>query len=74
MWGFVVELRYIFGDNDPHYADANALSEHLVGAEMRGNVPGNQKVGLQSKDGANIVAPKTGKTFYTFFGFFLVTL
>jgi hypothetical protein len=40
---------YIWGDNDPFYADANAVARALFGAEMRGDVPGAQTVGLQQK-------------------------
>ncbi len=40
---------YIFGDNDPYFADANLVSQACVpGAEQRGNVPGRQTVKLQS--------------------------
>jgi hypothetical protein len=45
---------YVFGDNDPWYEDANAVSSALVaGVEQRGNVPGDINVGLQSK-GASV--------------------
>jgi hypothetical protein len=37
---------YIWGDNEPYYADANAVGEKLLGASMEGNVMGNQTVGL----------------------------
>jgi hypothetical protein len=40
---------YIWGDNDPFYADANAVAEALFGAQMLGDVPGAQTVGLQKK-------------------------
>jgi hypothetical protein len=35
---------YIWGDNEPYYADANAVSKALLGVEMSGNVMGD--VGL----------------------------
>lgn len=38
---------YIWGDNDPYYADANQLATYLIGAEMQGNLMGDQEVGLQ---------------------------
>lgn len=38
---------YIWGDNDPYYADANVVSKKLFGAEMKGNVLGDKVVGLQ---------------------------
>ena len=40
---------YIWGDNDPYYADANAVTKKLFGAEMSGNVPGNVTVKLQKE-------------------------
>jgi len=41
---------YIWGDNEPYYADANYVSEHLLGVKMLGNLPGNKVVGLDNKD------------------------
>ncbi len=38
---------YIWGDNLPYYADANALGTALLGVEMTGDVPGGQAVGMQ---------------------------
>ena len=38
---------YIWGDNEPYYADANAVGEALMGVKMLGNVIGDQTVGLQ---------------------------
>jgi hypothetical protein len=35
---------YIWGDNDPCYADANALGKALLGVDMWGNTPGQQVV------------------------------
>ena len=40
---------YIWGDNDPYYADANYVSEYLFGVKMLGNLPGNEVVGLNTK-------------------------
>lgn len=42
---------YIWGDNDPYYADANALGQALVGTTMTGNVMGDQTVSLQQREG-----------------------
>jgi hypothetical protein len=42
---------YIWGENDPFYADANLLSRKLVGAEMSGDLPGGQSVGIQARAG-----------------------
>lgn len=38
---------YIWGDNDPYYADANAVADYLFGGTMSGNLYGDQTVGLQ---------------------------
>ena len=38
---------YIWGDNDPLYADANAVGKALFGVEMHGNTFGDHPVGLQ---------------------------
>jgi hypothetical protein len=40
---------YIWGDNEPYYADANVVAKALFGTEMLGNVPGDQVVNLQAK-------------------------
>lgn len=37
---------YIWGDNQPYYADANFIAEQLIGAKMEGNVVGDQTVGI----------------------------
>jgi hypothetical protein len=37
---------YIWGDNEPYYADANYVSDYLIGVKMLGNLPGNEVVGL----------------------------
>ncbi|RKG85966.1 hypothetical protein [Corallococcus terminator] len=42
---------YIWGDNEPYYADANVVGEALLGTSMQGDVIGDQTVGLR-KDGA----------------------
>lgn len=36
---------YIWGDNEPCYADANAVGQALLGVTMKGNLPGDQTVG-----------------------------
>jgi hypothetical protein len=38
---------YIWGDNEPYYADANVVGKALLGVEMRGNLAGGQPVPLQ---------------------------
>lgn len=38
---------YIWGDNAPYYADANAVGQALLGVTMSGNLEGNKTVGLQ---------------------------
>ena len=40
---------YIWGDNAPYYTDANVVGKALLGAEMLGDVMGDQTVGLQQK-------------------------
>ncbi len=40
---------YIWGDNEPYYADANYVSDYLIGVKMLGNLPGNEVVGLNNK-------------------------
>ena len=37
---------YIWGDNQPYYADANYVAKELIGVEMTGNTPGAVVVGL----------------------------
>lgn len=41
---------YIWGDNEPYYADANYVSEHLLGVKMLGNLYGNEVVGLNNNN------------------------
>lgn len=40
---------YIWGDNQPYYADANFVAKGLLGVTMQGNLQGNQVVNLQKK-------------------------
>lgn len=37
---------YIWGDNQPFYADANFVARGLIGVEMNGNTPGDKVVDL----------------------------
>jgi len=37
---------YIWGDNDPYYADANVVAEALLGTQMHGDTRGDQTVGM----------------------------
>ena len=48
---------YIWGDNDPYYADANQVAQALFGAKMLGDVPGDQTVSLWPKPGVHGVLP-----------------
>ncbi|MCB9557856.1 MAG: hypothetical protein H6707_17220 [Deltaproteobacteria bacterium] len=48
---------YIWGDNQPYYADANAVAQALLGVTMKGNLMGNKVVGI-SKRGRAGVLPK----------------
>jgi hypothetical protein len=49
---------YIWGDNDPYYADANAVLEALFGADcvMKGNLPGRTVVHELSPSGVGFHA------------------
>jgi hypothetical protein len=49
---------YIWGDNEPYYADANAVAQRLLGTKMLGNVMGDQVVGLQKGAGKAGLLPK----------------
>jgi hypothetical protein len=42
---------YIWGDNEPYYADANFVAQGLLGTTMTGDVPGNEVVGVEKKLG-----------------------
>ena len=68
---------YIWGDNEPYYADANAVARYLFDAEMLGNLPGNEVVGLNNK-GKNIgLTPKhliTTGLEYVFEGITIATI
>jgi hypothetical protein len=44
---------YIWGDNDPYYADANAVADALLGVNMHGNLMGDNTVGLMMGDLTN---------------------
>ncbi len=47
---------YIWGDNEPYYADANVVGRALLGAEMHGDTMGDHTVGmLGSKGGSGLV-------------------
>lgn len=37
---------YIWGDNDPYYADANVVAEALLGVSMSGNIMGDKTVSM----------------------------
>lgn len=41
---------YIWGDNEPYYADANYVAQYLLGVQMSGNLPGQEVVGLNNKN------------------------
>jgi hypothetical protein len=42
---------YIWGDNEPYYADANYVGKALLGATMHGNLIGNKTVNLWPRKG-----------------------
>ena len=41
---------YIWGDNEPYYADANYVADALFGGQMLGNYIGDQVVGLKEQN------------------------
>lgn len=49
---------YIWGDNSPFYADANYVAKYLFDAEMTGNLPGNEVVGLNNRNKQVGLTPK----------------
>ncbi|WP_224372499.1 hypothetical protein [Hyalangium versicolor] len=49
---------YIWGDNEPYYADANAVAQRLLDARMLGDIPGDKVVGLQKAAGKPGLLPK----------------
>jgi len=51
---------YIWGDNEPYYADANALGQALLGVTMSGNLMGDQVVNLQKTEGGKTVGVRRG--------------
>lgn len=42
---------YVWGDNEPYYADANAVGQALIGVTMKGDLMGDKTVGLQKEPG-----------------------
>jgi len=48
---------YIWGDNQPFYADANYVSKALIGVKMTGNLAGNKVVNLQMEEKKAGVTP-----------------
>jgi hypothetical protein len=48
---------YIWGDNEPYYADANYVADALFGASMEGNLMGDQPVGLEKTEGGVGIVP-----------------
>lgn len=68
---------YIWGDNEPYYADANYVAEYLFDVKMLGNLPGNVVVGLNNK-GKNVgLTPKhliTTGLEYVFEGITIATI
>jgi hypothetical protein len=48
---------YIWGDNQPFYADANFIAEKLIGVSMQGNTMGNQTVQILSQGSKSGLMP-----------------
>jgi len=51
---------YIWGDNEPFYADANAVADALLGVNMHGNLMGDNTVGLMMGDLTNTAVTHSG--------------
>lgn len=49
---------YIWGDNDPFYADANYVADALFGGQMLGDYYGNNVVGLKDKKSISGMMPQ----------------
>lgn len=48
---------YIWGDNQPYYTDANIVARALLGTEMRGDVIGDQTVGMHQNGSRSGIVP-----------------
>lgn len=48
---------YIWGDNSPYYADANAVAQKLFGGSMEGNLAGGKPVGVRKGKAKRGIAP-----------------
>ena len=48
---------YIWGDNQPYYADANFIAQKLLGVSMQGNTMGNQTVNILAKGSKSGLMP-----------------
>ncbi len=48
---------YLWGDNDPYYADANFLAEKLIGISMNGNYMGTKNVGFKTEANTSGMRP-----------------
>lgn len=48
---------YIWGDNQPYYADANFIAQKLLGVKMQGNTMGNQTVNILSRGSKSGLMP-----------------
>jgi hypothetical protein len=48
---------YLWGDNDPYYADANKVAKKLWGIELSGNYSGDKVIGIQKQpNSAGLIA------------------
>lgn len=48
---------YIWGDNDPFYADANRVASALFGGQLEGNVPGEQIIHAKTGNSRSGMVP-----------------
>ena len=55
---------YLWGDNDPYYADANVISRKLWGIEQHGNLPGGVIVHAQESPDIENLAATSKKGFF----------
>jgi hypothetical protein len=51
---------YIWGDNQPYYADANAVGQALMGVTMQGDLMGDQVVNLSKESNGKTIGVRRG--------------
>ncbi|RYM35085.1 hypothetical protein ERX46_06835 [Brumimicrobium glaciale] len=48
---------YLWGDNQPYYADANFIADQLINAKMDGDIPGDKTVGILQNGSKSGIMP-----------------